>query len=112
MHRAKTNRWILAILICVALCLLLWFSGRNKIVGTVYGEEMERIVVNNVTYVPNTVEICNGTDKSVYIGKGARSNGEVVVDLYKLDQDTNLSYLYVRFGQKGQIYQRENLFSK
>lgn len=114
MHRAKTNRWIIAILIliCTTLCLLLWFSGHNKIVGTVYGADMERIVVNNVTYVISSTVVYSGADKGDYIGKGAWSNGEAVLDLYRLKGDTDFFYLYARFGWEGEMYQREDMINE
>lgn len=114
MHRAKTNRWIIAIfiLICVALCLLLWLFGRNKIVGTIHGAEMNQIIVDNVTYVISNTGVYNGTQKGSYIGKGAWPNGEAVLDLYRLKGDTDFYYLYARFGWEGEMYQREDMINE
>ena len=56
--------------VCIATCLLFWFIQRNKIVGTIYGAEMEKIIIDNASYVWGDTPY-NSSDKSFHIGKGA-----------------------------------------
>lgn len=103
----KKYKFLIAI-ICVVMCLLFWFIQRNIIVGTIYGAEMEKIIIDNVTYVRGDTPY-NGTDKSFHIGKGAWQDGTRVLDLYRIKGDEEFNYLYARHGWEGQMYVRENL---
>lgn len=106
----KKNK-ILIIILCITILLTFLLVRRNKIVGTIYGPEMDKIVVNNISYVwlntPYT-----GSHKRIYIGKGAWQNGERVLNLYRINGDEEFNYLYARFEWEGQIYIRESLVKK
>lgn len=101
----KKKYILLIALLCVALCLLLGYMQWNKIVGTVYGAEMEKIVIDGVAYVWGDTPY-HGTDKGLHIGKGAWKDGTRVLDLYRIKGDDAFNYLYARFGWEGQMYVR------
>lgn len=102
------------IFLVITIGFLLWFSQYNKIVGTVHGAEMDKIIIDDVTYIWATSEICpyNGTDKSFHIGKGAWSDGTRILDLYKIKDDKDFNFLYARWGWEGQMYMRESLINE
>jgi len=105
----KKKYRILILAISLILCLSIFFIQRNKIVGTVYGPEMQKIVINEVSYVWDNETPYSGTDKSFHIGKGAWQDGTRVVDLYKIKGDKDFNYLYARHGYEGKMYVREQL---
>ena len=108
--RKMTN--IILIVLAVILVFGLWFYNYNKIVGTVKGPEMQKIIIKDITYTWwSGDDACpyQGTDKSNHIGKGAWSDGERVLDLYKLKGDTEFNYLYARSGWEGQMYVCEEI---
>ena len=102
----KKKLIILIAILCTVLCVALWFVHHNRIVGTVSGAEMEKIIIGDVTYVWGDTPY-HGTDKGAYIGKGAWKDGTRVLDLYRIKGDDAFDYLYARFGWEGQMYVRE-----
>ena len=106
----KKRYKVLVVMLCVVMCFLFWFIQRNKIVATVYGAEMEKIIINNVSYVRKDTPY-SGTNKSTHIGKAAWQDGTRVLDLYRIKGDEDFNYLYARHGWEGYMYVRESLGS-
>ena len=109
----KKKKVMYAVLISVVLVIgcNVWFAQYNKIVGTIYGPEMQEITINDVTYIWATTENCpyNGQDKGFHIGKGAWRDGTRQLDLYRIKGDDAFNYLYARWEWEGQMYMREDL---
>lgn len=97
-------------IVCLCFCiyLFIFFIRWNKIVGIIYGPEMDKIIIDNVAYV-KCYTLHSSLHKSFHIGKGAWRNGIRVLDLYRIKGDKKFKYLYARYEWEGQTYVREDI---
>ena len=93
--------------LCIAavlLVIILLVHGRK--IGTVRGAEMEKIIIDDVTYVENSRLDFSSGDKGRFLGFA--TNGDVTFFVFSVKGDTERQYLYRLWGYDGAFYERQD----
>ena len=97
----------LLLILCAAavlLCAILLFRGR--VIGTVKGAEMEKIIIGDVVYHQNNDTGLSYRDKGRFLGRAV--SGDITFRVYAVKGDTEGQYLYRLWSWEGAFYERQD----
>ena len=95
------------LMLCIAAALLIAILVlRGRVIGTVRGAELEKIIIDDVTYVQNPFLDFSYADKGRYLGRAV--NDKVTFRVYAVKGDAEGQYLYRLWSWEGAFSEKQN----
>ena len=95
------------LMLCIAAALLIAILVlRGRVIGTVRGAELEKIIIDDVTYVQNPFLDFSYADKGRFLGRAV--NDKVTFRVYAVKGDTEGQYLYRLWSWEGAFYEKKD----